>query len=249
MTFATAHTAIATNQSYKDIACQRGQMQPERVFIVRSGPDTQRFRLMEPEPDLKQGRRYMCSYLGKMCEQDGVDYMVRAIKALTEDRGRDDILFVFMGGGPAQPDIVKYAETLGVSQHCHFTGYLPDDDISRYLSTTDVAVDPDPKTIWSDKSTMNKIMEYMFFGCPIVAFDLKENRVSAQDSAVFVTPNSEVEMADAIETLLADEARCSSMGEAGKKRVRAELLWDNSAPHLLAAYDHLFRGLSLKVRR
>ena len=249
MTFATAHTAIATNQSYKDIACQRGGMQPERVFIVRSGPDTQRFRLMDPEPELKQGRRYMCSYLGKMCEQDGVDYMVRAIKALTEDRCRDDILFVFMGGGPAQPDIVKYAETLGVSQHCHFTGYLPDDDISRYLSTTDVAVDPDPKTIWSDKSTMNKIMEYMFFGCPIVAFDLKENRVSAQDSAMFVTPNSEVEMADAIETLLADEARCRSMGETGKKRVRAELLWDNSAPHLLAAYDHLFRGLSLKVRR
>jgi glycosyltransferase involved in cell wall biosynthesis len=247
MTFATAHTTIATNESYKDIACQRGRVGPERVFVVRSGPDTQRFRLMAPRPELKQGRRFICSYLGKMCEQDGVDYLIRTIKILTEDRARDDILFIFMGGGPAQPAIVQYAQELGVSKHCHFTGYIPDEEISRYLSTTDVAVDPDPKTIWSDKSTMNKIMEYMFFGCPIVAFDLKENRVSAQDSAVFVTPNSEVEMADCVETLLADEERRQKMGEAGKKRVRADLLWENSVPHLLDAYTHVFRGLATKT--
>ncbi len=247
MTFATAHTTIATNESYKDIACHRGGMPSERVFVVRSGPDTQRFRIVAPEPELKQGRRYICSYLGKMCEQDGVDYLIRTIKILTQDRGRDDILFVFMGGGPAQPAIVQYAKVLGVSAHCHFTGYLPDEDISRYLSTTDVAVDPDPKTIWSDKSTMNKVMEYMFFGCPIVAFDLKENRVSAQDSAVFVTPNSEAEMADVIETLLADEERRRRMGESGKKRVRSCLLWENSVPHLLDAYSHLFRGITTET--
>lgn len=178
-----------------------------------------------------------------MCEQDGVDYLIRTIQVLTQDRARDDILFVFMGGGPAQPVLVQYAKELGVSEHCYFTGYLPDEDICRYLSTTDVAVDLDPKTIWSDQSTMNKIMEYMFFGCPIVAFDLKENRVSAQDSAVFVTPNSEVAMADAIDALLADEARRHQMGEVGKKRVRSDLLWENSVPHLLNAYAHVFRGL------
>jgi len=80
-----------------------------------------------------------------------------------------------------------------------------------------------------------------------VAFDLKENRVSAQDSAVFVTPNSEVEMADGIETLLADEERRQRMGEAGKKRVRADLLWENSVPHLLDAYAHVFRGLATQA--
>ena len=137
----------------------------------------------------------MCSYLGKMCEQDGVDYLVRAAKMICVDQGRRDILFLFMGGGPAQPDIVRYAQEIGVSEYCHFTGYISDEEISRYLSTTDVAIDPDPKTTWSDKSTMNKIMDYMFFGCPIVAFDLRENRFSAQDAAVYVTPNSEAEMA------------------------------------------------------
>jgi glycosyltransferase involved in cell wall biosynthesis len=241
MTFATAHTIIATNQSYKEIACSRGGVPAENVFVVRSGPDPQRFRVVEPDLSLKQGRRFLCSYLGKMCEQDGVDYLVRAVKIVCVDRGRKDIRFLFMGGGPTQPDIVRYAEKVGVSEFCHFTGYISDEEISRYLSTSDLAIDPDPKTTWSDKSTMNKIMDYMFFGCPIVAFDLRENKFSAEDAAIYVTPNSEEEMATAIEALLADPHRRHIMGEYGKNRIAA-LLWKNSVPHLLGAYEKLFRG-------
>jgi glycosyltransferase involved in cell wall biosynthesis len=241
MSFATAQTTIATNQSYKEIACGRGGVPDENVFIVRSGPDPTRFRIVAPDVSLKRGRRFMCSYLGKMCEQDGVDYLVRVAKILCVDRGRSDILFSFMGGGPTQPDIVRYAEALGISRYCHFTGYISDEEISRYLSTTDLAIDPDPKTTWSDKSTMNKIMDYMFFGCPIVAFDLRENRCSAQDAAVYVTPNSEEEMATRIELLLADENRRRRMGAYGKARISG-LLWKNSVPHLLNAYDCLFKA-------
>jgi glycosyltransferase involved in cell wall biosynthesis len=241
MTFATAHTTIATNQSYKEVACSRGGVPAGNVFVVRSGPDPKRFRILEADVSLKRGRRFLCGYLGKMCEQDGVDYLVRVAKIICVDRGRSDILFLFMGGGPAQPNIAYYAEKLGVSAHCHFTGYISDDEISRYLSTADLAIDPDPKTPWSDKSTMNKILDYMFFGCPIVAFDLKENRVSAQDAAVYVTPNSEIEMADKIESLLANKEERRRLSESGKARV-SSLIWENSVPHLLNAYDHLFEA-------
>ena len=242
MAFATAHTVIATNESYKEVACRRGGVPPERVFVVRSGPDITRLQVREPEPALRKGRRFLCAYLGKMCEQDGVDYLIRVAKILCVDRHRDDILFVFMGGGPAQPALVRYAEEADLLTHCHFTGYLSDGDICRYLSTADIGIDPDPKTEWSDKSTMNKIMEYMFFGCPIIAFDLKENRFSAQEGAIYVTPNSEEEMADKIEYLLADEQRRVQMSAYNKQRVRSSLLWENSVPHLLNAYRHLFRG-------
>lgn len=240
MTFATAHTVIVTNQSYKENACGRGRVAADKVFIVRSGPDTARFTLCKPEPVLKQGRRFMCSYLGKMCEQDGVDYLIRVAKILCVDWGWKEVLFVFMGGGPAQPSLVRYAAEIRVSEYCYFTGYISDKEISRYLSTTDVAVDPDPKTTWSDKSTMNKMMEYMFFGCPMVAFDLKENRISAQDSALYVTPNCEEEMANTIASLLTNEKKRHDMSKYGKARVRSALLWENSIPSLLKAYEHLF---------
>jgi glycosyltransferase involved in cell wall biosynthesis len=238
--FATAHTVISTNESYKQIACNRGRVSRDRVFVVRSGPDTRRLKLRAPDLSLKRGRRFLCVYLGKMCEQDGVDYLIRAIKILCVDRHRDDILFAFLGGGPAQPPMVRYAQELGVYRHCFFAGYVSDEEICRHLSTADLAVDPDPRTEWSDKSTMNKMMEYMFFGCPIVAFDLKENRVSAGTSAVYVTPNSEAEMADTIVDLLGDGEKRLTMRDYGKARVRSALLWDKSIPNLLAAYKHLF---------
>jgi glycosyltransferase involved in cell wall biosynthesis len=154
-------------------------------------------------------------------------------KILCVDRGRSDILFVFMGGGPAQPSFARYAEAIGISRYCRFIGYISDDEISRYLSTTDIGIYPDPKTAWSDKSTMNKILEYMFFGCPIVVFDLQEKRYSAQASAVYMTPNCEAEMADKIASLLADERRRRRMSEYSKTRVRSAFLWENSIPHFL----------------
>jgi glycosyltransferase involved in cell wall biosynthesis len=241
MSFATAHTTIATNESHKQIACERGKVPSENVFIVRSGPDPTRFRTVEPDSSLKRGRQFMCTYLGKMCEQDGVDYLVRVAKILCKDRGRTDIQFLFMGGGPAQPAVVRYVEKLGLNEFCYFSGSVAHEEIAKYLSITDIAVVPDPKTTYSDNCTMNKIMDYMFFGCPIVAFDLKENKVSAQDAAVYVTPNSEVEMADKIESLLGNEVDRRRLGNFGKARVSA-LVWENSVPHLLNAYDHLFEA-------
>jgi glycosyltransferase involved in cell wall biosynthesis len=237
-----AHTVISTNDSYKAIALQRGGRTTDEVFVVRSGPALDQLHVLKPEPALKRGRPFLCVYLGKMCEQDGVDYLVRVVEQLCVERKRQDILFVFIGGGPAQPDMRRYASELGVDPYCHFTGYVSDHELCRYLSTADIAIDPDPYTPWSDQSTMNKIMEYMVFGCPIVAFDLKENRVSAQKSAVYVTPNCESEMADQIEALLANPHQRRIMGAYGQDRVRSVLAWEHSIPPLLKAYQHLFRG-------
>jgi glycosyltransferase involved in cell wall biosynthesis len=134
----------------------------------------------------------------------------------------------------------EYAEEQGVAELCTFTGRVSDEALCRILSSADVAVDPDPKTPWSDKSTMNKIMEYMFFGLPIVSFDLVETRASALDAAVYAPANDHREMARRIACLLDDPERRTSMGTYGQKRVREALAWEYSEPRLLAAYQRVF---------
>ena len=148
-----------------------------------------------------------------------------------------------MGGGPEQPLIRAYADAQGVGDLCTFTGRVSDDDLCRILSSADVAVDPDPKTAWSDKSTMNKIMEYMFFGLPIVCYDLTEHKVSAQDAAALVEANSERALAEGIGALLDDPGRRARMSRYGAERVRQKLVWQHSVPPLLAAYDAIFARL------
>ena len=147
---------------------------------------------------------------------------------------------MLVGGGPHQPSIKAYAEEIGVADLCTFTGRVSDDDLCRILSSADLGVDPDPKNDWSDKSTMNKIMEYLYFGLPVVGYDLTENRVSAGPGALFATPNREAELADRILELLDDPARRQEMGRMGQERVRSVLAWEHSAPVLLAAYDRLW---------
>jgi glycosyltransferase involved in cell wall biosynthesis len=146
-----------------------------------------------------------------------------------------------VGGGPHQPAIAAYAEEVGVADSCTFTGRVSDDELCRILSSADLGVDPDPKTDWSDKSTMNKIMEYMYFGLPIVAYELKENKFSAQEAAVYAEPNSEQSLAENISRLLNDSERRAAMSAYGMDRLTSQLSWEHSIPQLLAAYDRLSR--------
>ncbi len=241
MSFRTADVVITTNESHKRIAVARGGMDPDQVLVVRSGPDVDRFKVYEPDPAWRNGKQHVLVYLGEMCKQDGVDHLVRVAKRLRDEHGRTDFHVVFVGGGPEQPLIRQYAEDEGVGDLCTFTGRVSDENLCRILSSADLAVDPDPKTDWSDKSTMNKIMEYMFFGLPIVAYDLTEHKVSAQAAARYAEPNSEAAMAAEIDALLESPEERAEMAEYGRTRVRDKLVWQHSEPPLLAAYEQLFQ--------
>jgi glycosyltransferase involved in cell wall biosynthesis len=238
LTFRAANVVIATNESYKKIAIERGGKAPDDVYIVRSAPALSRFRTHDPDPAWKRGMRHLVLYLGEICEQDGVEHLVRAVKALRDRLGRDDFHCVLVGGGPHQPAVVAAAEAEGVADLCTFTGTISDDDkLCRVLSSADVAIEPVPRNGWSDRSTANKIVEYMFFSLPIVSSDLTEARVSAGESALYVTPGDEIAMAEGIAALFDDPDRRRAMGEFGRARLHGALAFEFSVPPLLAAYD------------
>ena len=115
-------------------------------------------------------------------------------------------------------------------------------EVAAVLSTADVGISPDPKNPLNDVSTMNKTMEYMAFGLPVVAFDLRETRVSAGEAGLYATPNDVRELARLIVELVDDEPRRRAMGEFGRRRVEQELTWDHQAGRYLAVYDGLVGG-------
>lgn len=236
-TFRWADLVITTNQSHKAVAIERGGKRSEDVYVVRSGPLLSRFTRYPPDQAWRQGKPYLIVYLGEICVQDGVDHLVRAIKLLDERHEFRDFHCVLVGGGPHQPVIKSYAQSVGVGSFCTFTGRVSDEDLCRILSSADLAVDPDPKNDWTDKSTMNKIVEYMYFGLPVVCYDMREARVSAEAAALYVEPNNEDALARGIKRLLGDKDMRERMREVGMARVQTALAWDYSAPILLTAYE------------
>jgi glycosyltransferase involved in cell wall biosynthesis len=239
VTFALADAVIATNESYRRVALERGKVAPDRVTVVRSGPDLSVVRPAEPDPEVKKGKPFLLCYLGVMGFADGVDYAVRALAHLRRDLGRSDFHAVFIGSGDAFESCRRLMNELQLEDCVEFTGRLPDVDVRRYLSTADVCLSPDPKNALNDISTMNKLLEYMAMARPVVSFDLAEARVSAADAAVYASANDEHEFARLIAELLDDPARRQRMGEIGRERIERMLAWDVTKGNLIELYDRL----------
>lgn len=238
-TFRTAKHVISTNESYRQIAIERGGKSPDDVTVVRTGPDPDRLKRGPADEELKRGRKYLAAYIGVMGPQDGVDIVVRAADVIVRELGRDDIAFTLIGSGDCYDELVALRDELGLQGHVEFTGRAPDELVTKIMSTADAGLSPDPKNPLNDVSTMNKTMEYMAFELPVVAFDLRETRVSAQDAAVYATPNAVHEYAKALVGLLDDEAARAQLGKVGRARVEDELAWSHQERAYLAVYQRL----------
>lgn len=232
--------AFVTNESYKRIAIERGKMDPDKVIVLRSGPKLERMRVMEPVESIKRGFKYMVGYLGVIGQQEGIEYLIEAARYIKE---RDNNIFWgIVGGGPHLETLKKQAHDMGLDDCVEFTGRVPDQQMLEYLNTADVCVNSDKYNSMNDKSTMNKILEYMALAKPIVQFDLTEGRYSAQEASLYAKNNDAVDMADKITELLNDPERRKRMGEYGRDRVVNELSWEHTSKALLDGYEKLFTG-------
>jgi glycosyltransferase involved in cell wall biosynthesis len=233
--FRMADVVICTNASYAAVATGRGGRSPEDVFIVRNGPDLERFTPVAPDLSWKQGKTYMIGYLGIMGPQDGVDHALRALAHIVPRR--DDWHAVFVGEGDQLEALRALASELGIADRVTFAGWRLDDDIRSILSTCDVCLAPDPPSPLNDVSTMIKIPEYLAMGCPVISYDLPEARVSAGAAAVYAEPGDSAALGAALDGVLGDPARRAAMAAAGLEAVRDRLAWQHQVPALLAAYE------------
>ncbi|MGH8899575.1 MAG: glycosyltransferase family 4 protein [Egibacteraceae bacterium] len=240
-TYQVADHVIATNQWYREIALARGGCRAESVTVVRNGPDLQRMRRRPPLTELKNGKRFLCCFLGVMEPHDGVDVALRAAHELVHEHGRRDCHFAFLGDGESLPGLRRLAHDLDLKDWVTFTGWAQDEMICDYLSTADIGLQPDPKDPRTNISTVTKTMEYMAFALPVVAFDLEETRATAADAAVYAQPNDVVSYTEMIDTLLDDPPLRAEMGRVGRRRVEEQLAWDHQKIAYVQVYDRLLR--------
>jgi glycosyltransferase involved in cell wall biosynthesis len=175
-------------------------------------------------------------YVGVMGRQEGLDLLLEAIAYLRNQLERDDTQFVLVGDGTELPRLRVLARELGVEDCVTFTGRIPDEQLWEVLSTADVCVNPDRANEMNDKSTMNKVLEYMALAKPVVQFDLTEGRYSAGAASLYARPDDSHDFALRICELLDDPARRQAMGAFGRSRVEFQLAWHHQIPRLLAAH-------------
>jgi glycosyltransferase involved in cell wall biosynthesis len=129
---------------------------------------------------------------------------------------------------------------LGLTGYVDFKGRIYDrEKIKKYLWFADIGVEPAPCNTANEHSTFIKVMEFMAAGIPMVAFDSKETRYSADGAALLVQPGDIKGYSVALKHLINNPEMRQQMGQAGFKRVKEELNWEKAAKNLKNAYESL----------
>jgi len=248
MTYLFSDVVIVVNESCRKIAVGRGCKADQDVFVVRNGPSLLNIRSAKPNPALKQGMKFLLTYVGMMGPQEGIDILLRAIRDLMLVHGRSDFHVRIIGGGTVLEQMKKYAVELGINHMVTFTGNVDYVQVMEGIATADLCLCPDPKTPLSDKCSLVKAIEYMSLGRAFVAFDLEEVRYLAADAGSFARANDEGDFAAKIIELLDRDDLRASMGNIGRERVIQRLTWEHSKETLYAAYDKAFekRGSAME---
>jgi len=238
--FKNSDVSLATNKSYKEIALQRGGMDSNKVFIVRNGPELSRIKINKNEKRDEIGNKFRVCYVGMMGTQDGMDLLLDMIHYIVNEKSRKDVHFILVGGGPSFNYIRMSAINMNISQNINFTGVISHKKVLKIIENSDVCIDYEKDNAYSDKSTMIKIMEYMALKKPIVQFDFKEGKYSAQKSSLYAKKGDKKDFAEKVIYLLDNPELRRQMGEYGYQRVKNKLDWKYSIPNLLKAYKTAF---------
>jgi len=226
-THRTAAHVVTVNESCKDLLVSRTGTPRDQITVVRTGPDFARLQLAGRRAELKNGRRFLCAYLGIMGPQDGVELVLHAIDWVVHGLGRDDIQFILLGDGQCLTDLKRLATELDIEPWLEFTGWADDELISAALSTADLGLQPDRRTPFTEMCTMLKTVEYLSFGLPVVTFDLVETRRTARGAAAYVAEENAAGYAEMITELLDAPERRAAMSALALRRARTDLSWES----------------------
>jgi glycosyltransferase involved in cell wall biosynthesis len=249
MTYRVADHVICPNPSYQEVARNRGRLPAERTTIVMSAPDPTRMRRGEVDPALRHGRPHLVAYVGIMGPQDGVDTLVDAIDTYVHRLGRRDAHFVLLGFGDCLDRLRRRADGLGITDWVTFTGRVDQQEIGHWLSTAAVGVTPDPPNEFNHRSTMNKTLEYMAHGVPVLATSLRETRRCAGDAAVYVDDGDAQDIAVALSELLDDPHGRGVMSRVGRMRIERDLDWHRQAQRYVSVFDRVLGSPRRPVSR
>jgi len=235
----SANHVITTSVELRRMAIESHGIASDRITLVRSGFDLKRVPQVQQNAGAKRGRHHLALYIGVMGAQDGLNLLLEAAACVVFDHGRTDIQFVLAGGGSDMGAMQALCTKLNLDSFVEFSGYLEGNALYELLATASIGICPDPKNDFNDKLSMNKILEYMAFGLPIVQFDLTEGRLIAGDAALYAQNNDPKSMAESIIFLIDNPAARDRMGSIGRARVAEEFSWDKQEELYVAAYDRL----------
>jgi glycosyltransferase involved in cell wall biosynthesis len=243
MSWRSAHRIVTVNASCAERIIERGGVSSDAVTIVGNGPRARRSAV--PRDELKAGKRFLVLWLGLMGPQDHAELVLDAAQHVTKTLGCSDVQFILVGEGEELPHLRKRCAELDLADTVTFTGWLDEPALVEVLATADVGLDSNLQ----EEVTPVKGLEYMSFGVPLVAFDLRETRAMAGDAALYAPAGDARGLADRLVALLDDDVLRNRMSVRARTRIEGALSWDRQAVRYLSMYGELLGLADTEIRK
>lgn len=211
-------------------------IRPKRAWLVHNGADPERFRRLPPAEveayvasiGLK-GKRLIVT-VGRVCERKGQQVVIRALPGVLARV--PDVHYVVAGLPEQREAFEALARAEGVLDHVHFLGRTAPEDVVRLLNACELFVMTSTRTRDGDIEGFGiAVIEAALCGVPAVVSrgsGLTEAIVEGQ-TGVSVPEGDVNATAEALVSLLTDDAARRRMGLAAQQRAGASHTWSHVA--------------------
>jgi glycosyltransferase involved in cell wall biosynthesis len=232
---------VTVSEFHRDWALRVGIGRPEQVIAIPNGAPSERARSTrsraEVRAELGIGDGFMMLSTGRLAEQKGLEYLIRAAALLRGDMPSAKI--VLAGDGPLRLELARLISDLGLEDTVALLGFRS--DVADLLAASDLVVLP---SLWEGLSI--SLLEAMAAGKPVVTTMVGSNREVTNDgeTAVLVPPKDPLSLAAAIRSLATDGARLAELGRKGQEAQRERYTLPRMLDAYLNEYDRLLREKS-----
>lgn len=235
----SATRLFSVSDSLRRLAVELGAA-AEKTEVVGNGVDITRFHPVDRASarsryGIPENAQVLIS-VGAMVERKGMHRVIGCLPALCSRH--PDLHYLIAGGGSPEgdnrPELDAQVARLGLSEHVHFLGAIPPDELKWALSASDIFVLATRNEGWA-----NVFLEAMACGLPVVTTDVGGNAevVCRAELGTIVPFGDTAALQRALDTALnTDWNRAAILDYARANQ------WDKRVTQLLQAYDRIISG-------
>lgn len=229
-----ADKVIAVSGFTKQVLVDEYDVLPQKVEVIHNGINTDNYELGSEGRSgiskLKKLGYKIVLFVGRITIMKGADYLMTAAKRVLEYSPK--VIFVFVGSGDMEGQVMRQAAQLGISNKVIFPGFLRGAELSDAYRSADLFVMPSVAEPFGLTS-----LESLIHGTPVLMS--KQSGASEVIKNALKTDFWDVEdMADKILSALTYKSLRTELVLNGKKDAYA-CNWDAGAEKCLRVYNEV----------
>ncbi len=243
---ASALTILANRQR---VSLLKLGVSDEKICLIPEGIDIDKFNLAIRHQEIVSrfdldGKKIILT-VGRLIERKGHDMVIKSLPRVLDKV--PEAIYLIVGIGAEEQNLRELGEGLGLEDKVIFAGFVPDEDVPKYYSASDVFIMPSREIGEKDIEGFGLVfLEANACGKPVIGGKSGgiSDAVADGVSGILVDPLNVDEISQALITLLSNRELAVKLGSQGRKRVEEQF----SYPATAAKFSEAFDSVKLKTR-